>query len=163
MPLKSYFATPMMRGLLGLGAALYLLTPWLNPGFVALDDYTSLTEFFIPAQSQSVAKIIENSEIRSPLPRLMLYSLSHSLWKLGVEDPFLQYQLVLTFLAVFAYLVFVLLRVPVVRGSPRLPEVGALFYRRFFSLPLSLQPGDDRVLVGAFSPSECDFCRRVPT
>ncbi|MCB0417147.1 MAG: hypothetical protein H6617_08710 [Bdellovibrionaceae bacterium] len=95
-----------MRTLFGVGAALYLLAPWLNPGFVALDDYTSLTEFFVPAQNQSVSKIIENSEIRSPIPRLMLFGISHTLWKLGVENPFLQYQIVLTILGLFSFLVF---------------------------------------------------------
>ncbi|MCB0403718.1 MAG: hypothetical protein KDD51_02965 [Bdellovibrionales bacterium] len=105
--LQPCVTSPLKRTLFGVGLVLYLVAPWLNPGFVALDDYTSLTEFFVPAQNQNVAKIIENSEIRSPIPRLMLFAISNSLWKLGIEDPFLQYQIVLTVLALFSFFIFV--------------------------------------------------------
>lgn len=100
------FAPPWNRSLFCFGLALYLICPWINPGFVALDDYTSLTEFFIPAQQASVTQIIANSEIRSPVPRLLLFGASKTLLHLGIQDPFLQYQGVLTALALIAFLCF---------------------------------------------------------
>ena len=74
--------------LLGLALALRLAMAWGNYGFVAMDDYLEMLQRALPAQQVAgPAHIVETAGIRSPLPKLWLYTLGQAGWALGLDDP----------------------------------------------------------------------------
>jgi hypothetical protein len=83
--IKSSLALVLLGGL-----ALRLAQAFFNPGFFAFDDYQSLLRLVVPAQDMSVAFILENAEIRSPLPRFLLWALAKLGFELGLSDPLSQ-------------------------------------------------------------------------
>ncbi|MGH7524718.1 MAG: hypothetical protein ACREK8_10460 [Gemmatimonadales bacterium] len=82
---------------------MYIVTAWVNIGIVAMDDYGYGVAQVVPAQNQHNADIIANAGIRSPVPSLVLVSLSRLAWKAGVKDPVSQYRVVLLIVGIFAY------------------------------------------------------------
>ena len=74
--------------LLGLALALRLAMAWGNYGFVAMDDYHEMLRLAVPAQQVAGPDyIVEMASIRSPLPKLWLYTLGQAGWALGLDDP----------------------------------------------------------------------------
>jgi len=104
----SNFLKRIWYGLAVSGFLIFAVTPWINPGFIAMDDYSSLTRFYIPAQAHSVSEVLKHSEIRSPIPRLVLLGVAKLLHAAGVENPMLQYKIVLTLIGLFAFGIFFL-------------------------------------------------------
>lgn len=86
-----------------LGLLMYVVTAYVNIGIVAMDDYEYGVARVVPAQNQHNADIIANVGIRSPVPSLMLVSLSRLALKLGFTDPLAQYRFVLLIVGIFAY------------------------------------------------------------
>lgn len=74
--------------LLGLALALRLAMAWGNYGFVAMDDYEEMLRLAVPAQQVAGPDyIVETASIRSPLPKLWVYTLGQAGWALGLDDP----------------------------------------------------------------------------
>lgn len=114
---------------------MYIVTAWVNIGIVAMDDYGYGVAQVVPAQNQHNADIIANAGIRSPVPSLVLVSLSRLAWKAGVQDPVSQYRVVLLIVGIFAYcmLSYFARRHFRLTGNSRL-ELIALFFIGFFWL-----------------------------
>lgn len=93
------------KTLLFWGAILVVVTGAWNVGIIAMDDYYSLTAFALPAQSHSVAQIVADSEIRSPLPRLFLFGLARAALALGAESPLAQLRILLAVIGLLGFLV----------------------------------------------------------
>ncbi|HEY4100964.1 MAG TPA: hypothetical protein VGM20_08825 [Gemmatimonadales bacterium] len=87
------------------GLVLYVSTACVNIGIVALDDYHEIVAQIIPAQFQSATQIIAGAGIRSPVPSLVLLTLSRTALHLGLTDPVAQYRFVLIVLAIFSFAV----------------------------------------------------------
>jgi len=125
-----------------LGLLMYAVTAYVNIGIVAMDDYEYGVARVVPAQNQRNADIIANVGIRSPVPSLVLVSLSRVALKLGFEDPLAQYRFVLLSVGIFAYCML------------------AFFARRHFQLEAS--SGKETIalfLVGFFWLSPFFFSR----
>ncbi len=61
--------------LLGLALVLRLGMAWGNYGFVAMDDYEEILRLAVPAQQVAgPGYIVETAAIRSPLPKLWIYT-----------------------------------------------------------------------------------------
>jgi hypothetical protein len=128
-------AMKRLRLLWLLGLLMYVITAYVNIGIVAMDDYEYGVARVVPAQNQRDADIIANVGIRSPVPSLMLVSLSRLALKLGFDDPLAQYRFVLLSVGIFAYcmLTFFARRHFQLEPSPG-KEMIALFLIGFFWL-----------------------------
>jgi hypothetical protein len=89
--------------LLGLGAALYVVTALTNQGIVAIDDYAFMTRRFLPAQHHSVTSIVSATGFRSPVPVVAHYGLARlALW-LGLDHPIDQLRFNLVVLGILGF------------------------------------------------------------
>jgi hypothetical protein len=125
-----------------LGLLMYVVTAYVNIGIVAMDDYEYGVARVVPAQNQHNADIIANVGIRSPVPSLVLVSLSRAALWLGFTDPLAQYRFVLLSVGIFAYCML------------------TFFARRHFQLERS--PGKEAIvlfLIGFFWLSPFFFSR----
>lgn len=118
-----------------LGLLMYVVTAYVNIGIVAMDDYEYGVARVVPAQNQRNADIIANVGIRSPVPSLVLVSVSRLALKLGFDDPLAQYRFVLLTVGIFAYcmLTFFARRHFQLQGSPG-KETIVLFLIGFYWL-----------------------------
>lgn len=140
-----------LRVLFVLGLLMYLVTAAFNIGFIAVDDYESGIAPVIPAQRQVVADIIKGSDFRSPIPSLTLLGISRLAYRLGIENPTIQFRVVLVVLALIAFLfhaTFAMGHFRVAHPGQRIYEGLALFFIGFYFLcPLFLT----RPLIEAMS------------
>lgn len=72
----------------------YLLTLFLNDGFMGTDEYWTGITRYVPAQTQNVHNILKNDDVKSPSQILPLLATSHLALKLGVRSPYAQYRFV---------------------------------------------------------------------
>jgi hypothetical protein len=85
--------------LLGLALVFRLAIAWGNYGFVAMDDYEEMLRLAVPAQQVAgVGYIVETAAIRSPLPKLWIYTLGQAAGSMGLEDPVNQVRFIYTIL-----------------------------------------------------------------
>jgi hypothetical protein len=124
-----------LRMLWFLGLLMYVVTAYVNIGIVAMDDYEFGVARVVPAQNQHNADIIANAGFRSPVPSLVLVSVSRVALKVGLDDPLSQYRFVLVSVGIFAYcmLTFFARKHFQLAGNPR-KETIALFLVGFYWL-----------------------------
>ena len=85
--------------LLSLALVFRLAIAWGNYGFVAMDDYEEMLRLAVPAQQVAGAGyIVETAAIRSPLPKLWIYTLGQAAGSMGLEDPVNQVRFIYTIL-----------------------------------------------------------------
>lgn len=82
--------------------ALYLAVAVFNPGFIAVDDYTSNIEMVVPAQDKSYRSVVESSDIRPAFSNLFYFSITRGGNILGLEHPLEQLKLLRIVIAVLA-------------------------------------------------------------
>ncbi len=59
-----------------------------NYGFVAMDDYTEILAWAVPAQQAApIATIVDSATIRSPVPRLAMLGVTKAGYLAGLADP----------------------------------------------------------------------------
>jgi len=88
------------------GFVVFCLTAILNPGIVALDDYSCIVSQIIPAQNLSFSAVVLNQGIRNPLAVTILLSLTKILYKIGVESPNHQIEVVRLLIGGLNFFVF---------------------------------------------------------
>ncbi len=70
---------------------LRLFVAWADYGFVATDDHNHVLVDAVPAQRvPGAGSVVEKSGVRSPVPRLFIYQLGQTAFRLGLEDPISQ-------------------------------------------------------------------------
>ncbi len=69
------------------GLAVYLVTGITNVGIFAHDDYVWVMKMVLPAQSRTVADVVQNAWIRNPIPMLVHLGLVKTANALGVHHP----------------------------------------------------------------------------
>ena len=108
MRVKGFPKKHPLSSIVILGLILRAITALANPGFISFDDYQSVLRLLIPFQRiPSVAWIIESSELRSPLTRLVLYPIPYLAFHLGLSDPFWQIRLLYLGVGTFSCLMIV--------------------------------------------------------
>jgi hypothetical protein len=69
---------------------LTILTGIMNNGIFAVDDFISGVSKIVPAQQKSYQHVIDNSGIRSPIPKAYLLTISKVSYLIGIENPLKQ-------------------------------------------------------------------------
>lgn len=87
------------------GALFCALTGFWNIGIIAVDDYTFGIRRMIPAQLTSYAETLANTDIRSPIPSLLLTALGKLGWAFGLSSPIGQFRFSLALLGLFIFTV----------------------------------------------------------
>ena len=72
----------------------YLLTLFLNDGFMGTDEYWTGITRYVPAQTQNVHNILKSDDVKSPSQILPLLATSHLALNLGITSPYEQYRFV---------------------------------------------------------------------
>lgn len=113
-----------------------LITALWNIGFIAVDDYYHGIVQYIPAQKSSFSVIIEKSGIRSPIPNMILLSLSKAAYFLGIESPAGQLRFINVILGLVAQITFFASVGHFVRRSSREIKIAALLAGFYFTNPM---------------------------
>lgn len=87
-----------------LGLALYLFTAFWNIGIIALDDYSDIVSQIIPAQKHTFTELINNAGIRTPVPSVLLLSITKLAFSVGITNPVFQLRVALMLFALFSFL-----------------------------------------------------------
>jgi len=123
--------------ILSLAVFLRILGAIFNPGFLSYDDYQSVIRLVIPAQNISgIGWIVQESELRSPLVRIVLFFLSSMGYSLGLEDPIHQLRLVYLFVGLTSILsVYLAYRSFEILGRIREARIAATVLSLHFFMP----------------------------
>jgi hypothetical protein len=125
----------MIRLSFWVGLALTVLTGFFNPGIIGIDDYNNGFAVMIPAQNPLPPAALY-SGIFPFIPKLLLRGLAHTIYLLGVTDPFWQLGGALAILGAFVYLVLFSAGRKLFEGRERESRAAAFFVAFYFALPL---------------------------
>lgn len=90
-----------------MGFLLYFFVLIVNDGFMALDEYWVGITRYIPAQTSSVAYLVQPDDVKSPLQLLPMHAVAQVALKLGVTAPYWQYRAVIFVLGIFNILLLI--------------------------------------------------------
>jgi hypothetical protein len=102
-------AQQIQRILFWLGLFVVVLTGLINIGIIAIDDYADVVSKIVPAQEVVFSKILSERGIHTPLPALLLSTLSKVAWSLGFSQPIDQLRVVFLVIGLFSFLIHSLL------------------------------------------------------
>jgi len=80
----------------------YLYCAFFNFGFFASDEYWTGITRYIPAQTSSIAHLIGPDDVKAPTQLLPFHALAQAALSIGIVRPFVQYQVMLTILALIS-------------------------------------------------------------
>jgi hypothetical protein len=104
-PIQSRFSLLRRSSvLLAVVAVIYLLTVFLNDGFLATDEYFTGITRYIPAQSSDIHHLVRPDDVKSVLQILPMHMMAQLALKVGIESPYGQYRFVLAALSLIHFL-----------------------------------------------------------
>lgn len=83
---------------------IYVLVTLINPGFMGTDEYWTGITRYIPAQSSQLSTLVGTDDVKSPTQLWPLFVTAQGALKLGIENPFAQYQFVVVVLGLLSFL-----------------------------------------------------------
>lgn len=82
---------------------IYVLVSSVNPGFMGTDEYWTGITRYIPAQSSQLSTLVGTDDVKSPTQLWPLFMAAQGALKLGIENPFAQYQFVVVVLGLLSF------------------------------------------------------------
>lgn len=83
---------------------IYILTAFINAGFMGTDEYWTGITRYIPAQEKTLHNMMAADDVKSPTQIMPLLGLSHVALAAGFTEPYEQYRFVQIFVGLFSTL-----------------------------------------------------------
>ncbi len=116
----------------------FLLTVFLNPGFMAMDEFAHGIVRYIPAQDSFFENIVRQSGVRSPLQLIPHLAIAKAALFLGVENPFWQYRLVVIVLGLLNFAIMAWALNIIFKENDRLVKIAFLILGFHYLSPFVL-------------------------
>jgi hypothetical protein len=82
----------------------YILTAFINAGFMGTDEYWTGITRYVPAQEKTLHNMMVSDDVKSPTQIMPLLGLSHLAWHAGLNAPYEQYRFVQIIVGLFSTL-----------------------------------------------------------